>query len=113
MVGSKFGKHLVDSKISPKKTWEGVAGGIAATIGISIIIGTQFPVMHLHQWIITGFITSLTGTLGDLAESSIKRNLKVKDSGNFIPGHGGILDRIDSILFAVPSVVFYLLISGI
>ncbi|MDE5843119.1 MAG: phosphatidate cytidylyltransferase, partial [Muribaculaceae bacterium] len=102
-------------RVSPKKSWEGFWGGCITTIGIGILIGaTNSPLSaeylgnKLLFWGITGLIVSVAATYGDLFESVIKRNLNIKDSGNLIPGHGGILDRIDSLLLVVPAIVVFL-----
>lgn len=120
LVGCTIGRHKLFERISPKKTWEGFIGGFAFCIGASALfyyIGNGFFGMtRLHAdiwvWLGLGAIVSIFGTWGDLIESMIKRNLHIKDSGNIIPGHGGILDRIDSLLLAVPAVAvyFYILI---
>ncbi len=111
IVGSLLGKHKMFPRISPKKSWEGLVGGFIFTIASSVLIShltadTQ-PLM-LWQWICLAVIVSTAATLGDLVESLLKRTAGVKDSGNIIPGHGGILDRIDSLLLVSPCVVIYL-----
>ncbi len=108
-AGRAFGKHKMAPLLSPKKTWEGFVGGtiasIAAGIGIVALLGMQLTIV---QMIVLGVIGAGGGTLGDLAESLLKRQAGVKDSGNLIPGHGGLLDRVDSLLFTAP-LVYYLL----
>lgn len=127
LVGSTIGKHKFFERISPKKSWEGFWGGLVLTVIVAAFLGNvlfggtvdQFPCVETsptspfltHPMLITGglgLVVSVFGTLGDLAESLIKRTAGVKDSSNLIPGHGGILDRIDSLLFAVPATLIYL-----
>lgn len=114
VVGCTFGKHRLFERISPKKSWEGFFGGLGFVLVASAIFATYCPgFFHLEgmaKWLGLGLIVTLFGTWGDLIESMIKRNLQVKDSGNVIPGHGGILDRIDSLLLVLPSVSIYLLL---
>jgi phosphatidate cytidylyltransferase len=101
-----FGKHPLAPHISPKKTWEGLAGAVAATtLGASLVF--HFA-LHDHWWIgaLLGVLGVVTATCGDLIESALKRDLKIKDMGSILPGHGGILDRVDSLLFTAPSVWF-------
>lgn len=118
VVGSLCGRHKLFERISPKKTWEGFLGGFIFCIAASLIFcfccNNFFGMERLHAtwaaWIALGAIVSIFGTWGDLVESMMKRSLKIKDSGNIIPGHGGILDRIDSLLLVLPAcAVFYLL----
>lgn len=108
--GRSFGKHLLAPHISPKKTWEGSVGGligaIATGIGCVPLLGLPIP---LWGGAVIGVIAGIIGPLGDLAESQIKRQLGVKDVGSILPGHGGMLDRIDSVLFMLP-IVYYLAI---
>lgn len=110
LVGCTIGKHRMFSRISPKKSWEGFFGGFIFCIVAGIAINQYFQYRHLLQWACFGAVVSAIATLGDLVESLIKRTLGVKDSGNIMPGHGGILDRIDSLLLVAPaSLVFILL----
>ncbi len=107
-VGKKFGRHKLSPRISPKKTIEGLAGGITASIVAAIVIHyTFFPNFPLHHAVIAGAILSFAGVIGDLAESMWKRSAAVKDSGTLLPGHGGFLDRFDSILFTAPILYCY------
>lgn len=107
-VGKKFGKHKLSPRISPKKTIEGLAGGIAVSIAGAIVIHfTFFRSFPLHHAIVAGAILSVAGVIGDLAESMWKRSAAVKDSGTLLPGHGGLLDRFDSILFTAPILYCY------
>lgn len=115
-IGSLIGKHPFSPRISPKKTWEGAIGSALATLIISYFFIYIFPsISELHsissfKWMGLASIIIVTGTLGDLVESMFKRALNVKDTGYILPGHGGILDRFDSLLFAIPFVLFYLFI---
>lgn len=108
LVGSLFGKHKLYERISPKKTVEGFVGGIVLATSAAFIFAKLIPEFSLLFWLGFGFITAIVGTVGDLFESLIKRTYGVKDSGNLIPGHGGILDRIDSFLFAVTAIFLYM-----
>ena len=111
LVGKNFGKHKFFERISPKKTWEGTIGGtvvalLAAAGYYFITEGTQL----IHLMVLTGLIV-LFGTFGDLAESLFKRSLNLKDSGNILPGHGGILDRFDTIFVSAPFVFLYFVLQ--
>lgn len=107
LFGSLLGKYKLFERISPNKTWEGFYGGAILAITTSIIFGQFFDGETIH-WIIVAIIIVIFGTLGDLTESQIKRSCGVKDSGNFLPGHGGILDRFDGVLFSAPFVLAYI-----
>lgn len=105
LCGSFFGKRPFFPSISPKKTIEGTMGGVLFTMLFATIWGYFTCWFPLWQWIVLGAIASIAGTAGDLAESKLKRMAKIKDSGNIMPGHGGVLDRFDSLLF-VSNVAF-------
>ena len=107
VFGSLFGKTKLAIKISPNKTWEGSIGGLILAILTGIIFALLTNSEELH-WINIAIIIVLFGTLGDLTESQIKRSCGVKDSGKILPGHGGILDRFDGVLFSAPFVLAYL-----
>ncbi len=108
LFGMTFGKNRLFERISPKKSWEGAVGGALSAVAASWAISHFFmPSIALYHWIIIAIITVISATFGDLTESLFKRQFKLKDSSNFLPGHGGILDRFDSLFFAVPSVVLY------
>ena len=112
VFGVSFGKHKMWTKVSPKKSWEGFFGGLictmAATWFLTLIPYFQNDVFtNLYIWMGFAFVVIIAGTFGDFAESMVKRFAQQKDSGNILPGHGGILDRIDSMLFAVPAGVVY------
>jgi phosphatidate cytidylyltransferase len=112
LVGKNFGKHKLLPSISPKKTIEGFIGGIVFAIIGGIVIAKYFTHASLFIWTIIGLIVGVFSTLGDLIESKFKRIAGVKDSGNIMPGHGGILDRLDSIIFVVPFIyLFYLILN--
>lgn len=107
-VGSLIGKHRLFERISPKKSWEGSIGGGIFAIAASIALSHFFPFMPLPEWIGLSVVVVIFGTWGDLTESLFKRHLGIKDSGNILPGHGGLLDRFDSALIAIPAAVVYL-----
>lgn len=113
-TGSLFGKHKLFPRISPAKSWEGsIGGGILVLIVASIMYyiesqGENLSGHNLIEWLGLGFVVVVFGTWGDLVESLLKRTLGIKDSGNILPGHGGILDRFDSSLMAIPASVVYL-----
>ena len=107
-VGSLIGRHRLFERISPKKSWEGSIGGGIVAIGSSFIFTHYFPIMNMAEWAGLALIVVIFGTWGDLTESLLKRQLHIKDSGAILPGHGGILDRYDSALMAIPAAVVYL-----
>lgn len=109
-IGSLFGKHRLFERISPKKSWEGSIGGGIVAIGVSLVLAHFFPFMSIWEWMGLSLVVVVFGTWGDLTESLLKRQLHVKDSGNILPGHGGMLDRFDSALMAIPAAVVYLYI---
>ncbi len=106
--GILFGKTKLFERISPKKSWEGSIGGGVLSLLTSLFIGNHFEGLNQIEWIIVSIIVVIAGTYGDLIESHFKRSIQIKDSGNVIPGHGGFLDRFDSLLIAVPFVVVFL-----
>jgi phosphatidate cytidylyltransferase len=114
LVGSAFGRHKMVPRISPKKSWEGLAGGIAGSVLVWLAL-MLFPEarVDLPVALVCGVACGLTGVIGDLVESRIKRGAGVKDSGNVIPGHGGLLDRSDSMLFVAITAYFLLRILGV
>ncbi len=110
LVGSYIGKTPFN-KISPNKTWEGTIGGALLCIAIIALAGYFIPVakhLSLQDWVCIAAICAVFGTVGDLLESKLKRMAKIKDSGSFMPGHGGFLDRFDSLLIATPFVWAYI-----
>jgi len=114
LAGKKFGKHKLFERISPKKTVEGFVGAII--LGLLVAFGLSkiefFDLADTIDWLIISVIIVVFGTLGDLFESLLKRNLHIKDSGTILPGHGGVLDRFDGLFLAVPAMFFYLLFTN-
>ncbi|MDF1611134.1 phosphatidate cytidylyltransferase [Stygiobacter electus] len=110
-IGSAYGLHKLIPRISPKKSWEGaIAGFIFSVVGMVVSKSFMLEFLSLADAIIIGIIIGVFGQIGDLVESLIKRDTNVKDSSSIIPGHGGILDRFDSLLFTAPIVYLYLLL---
>ena len=138
-VGRLVGRHRMAPRLSPNKTWEGAVGGLAASVGAALLVGLAFDlalpawnkaligsvsipgpafylspvIMPVWQQALIGAVASVAAQVGDLFESALKRAANVKDSGSIMPGHGGILDRMDSILFALPAVFYMLLAVGL
>ena len=110
LTGKFFGKHKMAPKISPKKTWEGFAGGVVLTLVLGFFVEKYFPELR-GNWMIVGLLVSIFAPLGDLVESQLKRSFAVKDSGNIIPGHGGVLDRLDSFIICAPVVYLYFILE--
>ncbi|MFC0343571.1 phosphatidate cytidylyltransferase [Epilithonimonas hispanica] len=110
LTGKFFGKHKMAPKISPKKTWEGFAGGVILTLILGFFVEQYFPELR-GNWMIVGLLISIFAPLGDLVESQLKRSFAVKDSGNIIPGHGGILDRLDSFIICAPVIYLYFILE--
>ncbi len=100
--GKLFGRHPLRSNISPKKTWEGSLGALAVSMALPWVLRFSFPDFTALELILTGLIVGIAGQLGDLSMSVIKRDLGIKDMGTLIRGHGGILDRIDSLIYVTP-----------
>lgn len=118
LIGRFFGKHKLFERISPKKTWEGFAGGAVAALVFSFLIYFTYSYygisdISLYHYVAMAGITVITSTYGDLAESMIKRNLNIKDSGQTLPGHGGLLDRFDGLIFAIPACSLYIIATGL
>lgn len=107
-VGSLIGKHKLFERISPGKTWEGSAGGALFALLTAWGLSFIFKQLDVSQWLLLAILIVITGTLGDLVESMLKRSLGIKDSGNILPGHGGLLDRFDAVLVSAPFVFVYL-----
>ena len=112
-TGMLFGKHRLFERISPKKSWEGSIGGAVFSIIAAIVMAHFFTFLSTGVWIGLGLTVVVFGTWGDLTESLLKRQLHVKDSGTILPGHGGMLDRFDSTILAVPAAVVYLYIISL
>jgi phosphatidate cytidylyltransferase len=108
LVGVSIGKHRLFERISPKKSWEGAIGGTLTAILAAHFIAEIIPEIKLIHWIVISLLIVISSTFGDLTESMFKRFFVIKDSGNIFPGHGGVLDRFDSLLFAATVVVTYL-----
>ena len=114
MGGSIYGKHKMWARHSPGKTWEGTITGVIVTLLVAVFIGPLFNnTIAWYHWLALGFICSVIDTLGDLVESMLKRSVGMKDSGKIMPGHGGFLDRFDSLLVATPLVFVYLTLFGL
>ena len=107
-TGMLLGKHPLFKRISPKKSWEGSIGGCVFSIAAAFALAHFFPIMSTAKWVGMGITVVIFGTWGDLTESLMKRQLGIKDSGNILPGHGGMLDRFDSAIMAIPAAVVYL-----
>jgi len=108
LIGKQFGKNKLYPSVSPKKTVEGAIGGLVFGLLAAVLIAQIDPLLSLYQWLLLATVVVITGNLGDLLESKFKRVAGVKDSGAILPGHGGMLDRLDSLIFAAPFA--YLLI---
>ena len=121
-VGRARGRHKLAPRISPSKTWEGAAGGLICAILAAVVIAVILKLISVRlgapfvfrywQIMLLGFLVGIFAQLGDLVESLLKRNMGVKESGNLLPGHGGILDRFDSLIF-VGAVVYYCVIWAV
>jgi len=109
IIGSQIGRTKLFPRISPKKTWEGSLGGVVVTFIIAYLLSTFFEDLALRDWLVLAGIVSVFGSIGDLVESMLKRSLNIKDSGNLLPGHGGMLDRFDAFIFLLPFAGAYLL----
>lgn len=108
ITGSLLGKNKLFERLSPKKTWEGSFGGLLFSLLFAYIFSLFFDEFTLIEWLLFSVIIVVFGTFGDLFESMLKRYANIKESGNVMPGHGGILDRIDSILFVAPFIFIYI-----
>ncbi|HVM00951.1 MAG TPA: phosphatidate cytidylyltransferase [Egibacteraceae bacterium] len=112
-VGSKFGRRKLAPSVSPHKSWEGFAGGMATTLVIAATVTGPFvPGLDVVEALVVGAGVAVASTLGDLAESLVKRDLGIKDLGRIIPGHGGIMDRADAVIFALPATHLLLVVLG-
>lgn len=113
-IGRAIGKHKLAPSISPNKTWEGSIGGLIGAVGVSFLFLLSTPVslasqLNWRQAVVLGLLVSTFGQIGDLAESLFKRNVGAKDSGTLFPGHGGMLDRMDSVIFAIVVVYYWVI----
>ena len=107
-IGSLLGKHRLFERISPKKSWEGFGGGLLFALLASQVFAYLLPAYSAVQWLGLAIVVVVFGTWGDLIESLLKRQLGIKDSGHLLPGHGGMLDRFDSVLLAIPAAYIYI-----
>jgi phosphatidate cytidylyltransferase len=107
LYGKQFGKHKFFERISPKKTWEGTIAGAMITLALACGLSFLHTGLPLYDWLALAVLVIIFGTLGDLVESLFKRSLNIKDSGTILPGHGGILDRFDTMLISAPFVFLY------
>lgn len=110
IVGTAFGRHRLFQRISPKKTWEGFLGGGLLAMITGLIISRYFTQIMMVDWLFISMIVVVFSTYGDLFESMFKRSIHAKDSGTILPGHGGLLDRLDGVIMAAPFVFVYLTI---
>jgi phosphatidate cytidylyltransferase len=125
-VGKNFGRHKLAPVVSPNKSWEGAVASIVASLGVAFLVFHNYTAINalfgpdnqggtvtitVFDIFMYGIITNIAAQFGDLFESALKRGAGVKDSGNLLPGHGGILDRIDALLFAIPAACFYAMIA--
>lgn len=113
IFGVTIGKHKLCKRISPKKTWEGSIGGALMGLMAACLMYNSVESLMLTQWLTFAIVIIIFGTLGDLSESQLKRSQNCKDSGDMLPGHGGILDRLDSVLLASPFAFLYIVIIGL
>ncbi|MGQ9619804.1 MAG: phosphatidate cytidylyltransferase [Bacteroidales bacterium] len=112
LAGVSLGRHHLFQRISPKKSWEGFISGFVFSIGVACLLPGWLGMINRFQWIIVAVITAVCGTYGDLLESMLKRSVGLKDSGKIMPGHGGFLDRFDSVLISFPFVYLYFRLVG-
>ncbi len=113
VVGSRFGRHSLAPLVSPNKTWEGLLGGCVVAIAASAGITSQIHPWHVGTALVLGLIVAVVAPCGDLVESMIKRDLGVKDMGSLLPGHGGMLDRIDALLFVLPAAYYFVRLAHV
>jgi phosphatidate cytidylyltransferase len=110
-AGRLFGRHKLYPEVSPNKTWEGFFGGMAGSVaGMFIARWVAFPALTVQDCVVLGLVGGVVGPLGDLCESMLKRAYQVKNSGSLIPGHGGLLDRVDALLFNAPALYLYVMV---
>jgi len=111
-TGVPLGKHKLFVRVSPKKSWEGTIGGALFAIVAGLFMNELFPLIGKIDWIIISVLVVVFGTIGDLVESLFKRSINIKDSGELLPGHGGLLDRLDSFIFTVPWIFMYFIVRS-
>lgn len=109
-AGKSLGKHKMSPRLSPNKTWEGAVGGFLATVILGVVVGVFVSYFTVLEGLALGVVLGVAGPLGDLVESAIKRGANIKDSGMLLPGHGGVLDRIDSVLVCAPILYYYIIL---
>lgn len=107
-TGRALGRHKLLPKVSPNKTVEGFLGGVLLTVGLGWLLAQEWRFLERNEWLLLAFLVAAVSTLGDLLESALKRARGVKDSGALLPGHGGVLDRLDGLLLAIPVYTLYL-----
>lgn len=112
LTGITIGRHKLFERLSPKKTWEGFFGGLLIAAAVGYLISGWLGVVDKWGWVVIAVIISVAGTYGDLIESMFKRSIGVKDSGKILPGHGGFLDRFDSLVISFPMVYLYIAVFG-
>lgn len=108
LAGVTLGRTRLFERISPKKSWEGFLGGVLLALGAAYYISRYYNELQIDQWLTISILISISATFGDLVESMFKRSISIKDSGKILPGHGGVLDRFDSVLMAAPVIYAYL-----
>jgi phosphatidate cytidylyltransferase len=108
LTGKLMGKHHIFERISPKKTWEGTIGGVLFSVAAGFAFSQLSNILQLWEWLVLAGLIAVAGIFGDFAESMFKRSFNIKDSGRILPGHGGLLDRFDSLLFAAPAAIIFL-----
>lgn len=113
LTGKWLGRHKLMPRLSPGKSWEGSAGGLLMSLLVAVLIHLWIGRLDLVEWLVVSVIAAVAGTVGDLFESMLKRSANVKDSGSLIPGHGGMLDRLDAALFVFPAILLYLQITSL
>lgn len=106
--GKMLGKHSIIPRVSPNKTWEGFLGGVLTVVFLTVVVAPFLTPLTHEEGIVAGLIISVGGFIGDVVISSVKRDLRIKDSGRLIPGHGGILDRVDSLIYTAPLFFHYI-----
>lgn len=111
VIGSRFGRHRLWPRVSPSKSWEGSGAGVLASIACAVLLGAMVPGLSLTARIVAGVLVGVFAQVGDLGESLMKREAAMKDSGRAFPGHGGVLDRLDSVVLAAPILYYWLLWS--
>jgi phosphatidate cytidylyltransferase len=112
-VGSLIGRNKMFERVSPKKSWEGAIGGLIFAVLSAYLMSYYFTFLSPDIWVGLAIVAVVFGNIGDFIESQFKRSVKIKDSGNWLPGHGGMLDRFDSIIFATPFVISYLVLISL